>query len=397
MKEFIFRGLADTYRSLLGRRVRRGHTRQRGARSLYLGAAAVGVGAMLSLQAVVTIVDPFNLYPWSPSRAIPDQAQSDKLSMYLLRVAAKDNYDTVIAGGSTVLDFRAKDVEAYLPGVVRAVNLAYPMTEPGDLAVTLGEVSRMPNVRHVLIPLDYVYMMPTTFRFAAFPYKLYNNKLGNRFLAADRVAVQLSFNLLLKGKLSARGSEHDDYEVEVRNLYARTHSLQGIESLKEASTRSHAAMAEPAALDCHDFPALMQEFVPFAEAMSRQGKTVDVLVPPYSFSFYTFLIDHPVFYKPRPTLDAHIALRRCAVSQLANLPNVRVFAFDDEPWLVEDEANFFDPGHVYHPENYRYMLGEIAAGRHQLTPANFDAYADSLRRRVLNYSYHSTDLKDAGG
>ncbi|MDO9337773.1 MAG: hypothetical protein Q7T61_15370 [Caulobacter sp.] len=364
-----------------------GPVRRNRLRFLYLAIPGVIVGLMLAAQAFVMAADPFSQYPWSPPRDVPEEAQSPDLAPYLLNLAGRGDYDTLVVGGSTSAAFRPRDMARLLPYARHPGNFAYYGSRPKDVALVLHKVAdEMPRVRHVITALDYTYMLPASEARASFPFHIYGDRPGDHFLANDMTALRLSWGLATTGAIQPGHEGYAAHETLTERVRVRGHSPRGVAQMRRAVAEARDIVAAPARLTCQDFAPLRDTLAPFARKLSAQGRTLDIVVPPYHLSFYSSVATHPSLSKIRPSIADHLVLRRCAVEAMAGLPGVRIFAFD-EPWLVQDAENYSDPGHVLQAAHYRYMLKAIGAGEHQLTPQNFDAYARDLRRRVLAFQY----------
>lgn len=361
------------------------------ARRAYLALPAA-VAALLALgQMVVAAVDPYNVYPWSPVRPISEDA-AIALAPHLVNAAARGGYDTVMIGGSTSMGFRPSDMETTLEGTEAAVNLSYQATRPADLGVVFEKIGAAPQVRRVLLSLDLVYLLPATARFAQFPFHLYDGDVSERLFRFDRQAYRLTGRLLAGGDLSLPPAGYAARRAELARKFEHWHEPG--QAAREAAQieAMRPRVGEATALTCAGLPAIKELLVPFAQRLAAAGKRLDVILPPYALGFYHWAMGlrAGILFTPDAPLERSLVLRRCVVEGLSGIPGARVFAFDGEAWITDDAANYHDFGHVYDEKIYRYMLDEVNAGRHQLTPAGFDVYAADLRRRVLNYSYQSS-------
>lgn len=361
------------------------------ARRLYLIAPAVCAGVLFAGQMAVSAIDPYNLYPWSSPRAVPPDTAMG-LSPYMVRAVARGNYDTVFVGGSTAQSFLPADMVSRLDGTKHAANLSYRATRPADLGVVFKEIAAAPNVKRVLLSLDLVYLMPDSARFAQFPFHLYEGDWSERLFRVDRQAYRLAGRIATGGDLSLPEFSYAQYRDGLTRKYETWHAPESAAHEQETIATMRAKVSEPTERTCPDLTAVTNRLLPFAKQLSAAGKRLDVVVPPYALSFYHWVARQQagLLFTPNAPLENALLLRRCVTEELAKVEGARVFAFDGEPWLTDDLANFHDAGHVYKEEIYRFMLDEINAGRHQLTPANFAAYADDLRSRVASYSYTSS-------
>lgn len=361
------------------------------ARRLYLLGPAACAGLLFAGQMAVTAIDPYNIYPWSTPRIVsPDTSAG--LAPYMVRAVARGNYDTVVIGGSTTQSFRPADIVSHLEGTRQAANLSYRATRPGDLGVVFDEIAASDTVKRVLLSLDLVYLMPETAKLREFPFHLYDNDWTERLFRVDRQAYRLAERSLLGEAVTLPEMSFDGYRDGLKRKYEAWHRPESAARERETIAFMRDKVAEPTDRTCADMTAVTKRLIPFAEALAAKGKRLDVVVPPYALSFYSWVARQQagLLFTPKAPLESTLLMRKCVVDALSTIEGARVFAFDGERWLTDDLANFHDAGHVYKDEIYRYMLDEINAGRHILTPAAFEAYASDLRTRVPAYSYTSS-------
>lgn len=358
-------------------------------RRLYLAVPAACAGLIALGQVLVATVDPYSVHPWSTPRPVPEDAAMG-LSPYLVRAAARGAYDTVVIGGSTSQGFRPADIAALIAGTAAAANLSYRATRPADLGVVFQEVAASTSVKRVILSLDHVYLLPASAQYPQFPFHLYTGgDVTERLFRFDKQAYELAFRLLSGGDFKLPEYTYQAYRAELASKYALWQAPEQRRQEAAAIEAQRGRVGEPTERTCRDLDAVGTHLVPFARALARSGKTLDVVVPPYALSFYHWALSlHAgLLFTPKAPLENALLLRRCVVEALSGVEGARVFAFDGERWLVEDPAKFHDAGHVYDEAVFRYVLGEVGAGRHQLTTGNFDAYADDLRRRVRDFRY----------
>lgn len=362
-------------------------------RRLYLVLPAVAAGLVLVGQLTVAAVDPYNLHPWSPVRPITEDGAIG-LAPHLLEAVRRGNADTVMIGGSTSMGFRPQDMERLIDGTRAAVNLSYRGPRPNDLGVVFDKAAEAETVERVLLSLDLVYLLPERARNPQFPFQIYEGGALDRIFHIDRQAYGLAWRLLRGGELSLPDKGYAANRKRLRAKYEAWHRPASAARETRMIENARVRVGEQTHLRCDDFGAVKNRLVPFARTLSRAGKTLDVILPPYALSFYAWVLslEADLLFIPRAPLEASLMLRRCVVDALDGMEGVRVFAFDGERWITDDLANYHDAGHIYNEAIYRYMLQSVNAGRHQLTAAGFQAYADDLRTRVARYAYTSSRL-----
>ncbi len=103
--------------------------------------------------------------------------------------------------------------------------------------------------------------------------------------------------------------------------------------------------------------------------------TFYLIFPPYYRYRYADWLQH----KPEDFL-LHQAVTRYFAEQAKALPNMHVYGFEDEDF-VDDIANYKDTGH-YHYRFNSYFLDAIAAGQHEVSVDNVDAYLERCRQKA---------------
>lgn len=333
----------------------------------YLALPVCGLLALLAGQLVVMAVDPFSLYPWSRTRPVLEKDYSIGLGPYLFRVVARGDYDTVMIGGSTAMNFTPGDMRAKLSGTRAAVNLSYDDPRPADMGVVFDEIARIEKVRRVLLAFDFIFALPNNMRREWFPFWLYDGDPTEQIFVFDKVAIELTLRQIIDQPLSIPRWSFAQFRQKLDYAYDHWRSPASIAQIRATIEAKRALLAESSGLSCRDMPAIEQRLAPFAAALNAQGKRLDVIIPPYALNrYHEQLARSKVSFAPRGSLDKAIVMRRCLVDALSNIEGARVFAFDGDKWLVEDLANYYNAGHVYKMELYRYMLAdESASGPHR--------------------------------
>jgi hypothetical protein len=149
----------------------------------------------------------------------------------------------------------------------------------------------------------------------------------------------------------------------------------------------------PSGRSCASFNAVDEQLVPRIRRFAKKGVKIDVVMPILSYVSYYFNMS-----AISPTLlDEVLISRRCLVEAVDGLPNVRVFAFDDDPAIAGDLANFRDPGHVYSAEVLKRTLTSLSVGKNMLTRANVGEYERRIRTEVKNYVVKNSNFGHVEG
>ncbi len=364
-------------------------------RSWYLRIVTGALAAMLGLQSFLAITDPYNLYPWSRPHNIFADTNPVGIGPRFMGQIARGSVDTVIAGGSTGMGFLPADVKAQLSGTASVANISYNSPRPEDFSLVADRLAAIPTVKRVLLTIDYsTFTAAPNSKSTFFPFYLFKpNPIDQmRFfdVTAFALAVRDVSNLSWPGALVQERSFARDRDGSYKNSLMRP----AVERAASAVTLNTKLLSGTIVPVCSRFPLIAETLAPMAQTLSRDKRRLDVILPPYSLTFYSAIAanknNNSSVFKASDTLEAALGLRKCVMTALDGIENVFVYAFDDDGSLVEDMANYYDAGHVYQFEWYRHMLSEIEGGRHRLTAANVDAYISDLRRRVLSYTYKNS-------
>jgi hypothetical protein len=206
-------------------------------------------------------------------------------------------------------------------------------------------------------------------------------------------SFQLSWALLRGGPLWLPAWSRAAEQASYRDRYAFMQGDAPKADLRAYIARNRVSINTPSKLSCADLDSIGEDLAPFVRAMSARGVEVDVVLPVYSWVLYYHTGEPDPRGMSRPSLlNDLLLMRRCLVEALDDVPQVRIFAFDNVPGLASDWKNYFDPGHLYNVEANRYILRSIAAGEHVLSRDNVDADIAQLRANVMGYEFTSNEI-----
>ncbi len=257
----------------------------------------------------------------------------------------------------------------------------------------MHRVEQSPYVRHVLLELEWIYVLPMNSGIAGdsesshFPIYLYDNSMINDVRAIDLGTLLAGGQVLMGEPLDPPRWKRPSLHQRTGGTYAKFQIPSALKRIEQVIERHRSDIDRPATHTCADFGLLDDALIPFARTLSKRGVRLDVIIPVYSLAAYYDWMDNLRFRRMagNSIMNDQLLMRRCAVEALYRLPGVRVFGFDDVPGLADDMRNYYEVAHLYNNAAYRYMLEAIAAGQHQLTPANVDSKLAALRSRILNY------------
>jgi len=346
------------------------------------------------VTATTVAVDPLDLYDWGRSPTLLRDYNRHNLE-YLAAAASRAPVDTLLIGGSPSATFTSARLERYLPETKRAFNFSMSGVRPLDRAIMTDLVLKNSPARHILLTFDWIYAMPAEQMRGGFPAYLYDNNWLNDLRVVSPTVLRLLLGVVRGQPLALENWDYLSQEELDDRKFERTQTEVNYERIKAAVIAQRDIIGLPSSKKCKDFSALNTQLLPFAQEISRQGRQLDVLIPPYSLAMYGVWENSPT---RNELLDDRILsnlleMRRCLVMGVEGLENVRVFAFDNETWMTGDLANFRDPAHLRNDEKLiEYILEAISAGRHVLTAENIGEYLAALRNNVLTHDPYNSRL-----
>ncbi len=109
--------------------------------------------------------------------------------------------------------------------------------------------------------------------------------------------------------------------------------------------------------------------------------TFYIWIPPYSVCYYDV-------EKKKGTLERGLDAMEYEFELLTDIPNIRLFAFDDREDIVTDLSLYKDMAHYGEAVN-SMLLKAMANGEGLITKDNMKDYMDQVRNFYLNYDYDS--------
>ena len=122
------------------------------------------------------------------------------------------------------------------------------------------------------------------------------------------------------------------------------------------------------------FPRLDQDMI---EVVGRY--------PDVDFYLFFPVVPNILYASSNPDFfPAWIAGRRYLVEQFKDMQNVKIFAFDNDPFIAGNLANFFNENHYGHGVD-GYLLNCFLVGCNQLSMANIGSYETEFIKRIDNF------------
>ncbi|MWV27569.1 TonB-dependent receptor [Aurantiacibacter rhizosphaerae] len=364
--------------------------RWKAARPMLFAAVLISV-LYLALAALVIAVDPHNVYRWGAEPRIEAGDTPRDLVIDWIDVAAKDpSYNTFLVGSSITAMYTPEYMREILGPDTNAANLSYGGPRPIDRDLVLDRLVDNPAVKRVILTYDWTYMEGADVANRGFPTFLYDDDITNDLRMVNPPTIRRTFDIL-RGKTTYSNPDDAGYDAYIENMYARFQSPPELSRIKRMVERNRTGITQSSGKTCDSFTALNEQLIPDLQKLSARGAQVDILFPIVSYAFY-YVRRNDI----SPTLlDEQMVARRCLVNAVADLPNVSIFALDNDPTVAGDLANYREVGHIYNPAILRRFMMAIKNGSDRVTRENIAEYEEEIRTAVKDYDPNRdyTDLR----
>lgn len=346
----------------------------------------------LSVVATVLVTDPYDIYRWgSKVQFTANDVPRDNVIRLIDAVAKKTDINTFLVGGSTTAMYSPDDIENALGGKTVAYNLSYGGPRPMDRDIVLDQLAAIARSDRIIMTFDWMYILDPESMRQGFPEFLYDREILDDIRMVDLAAVARTLQILT-GKVQYDSKDGERYAKFVEQQYRAFQEKSKMAKLQVLIEQYRPVIDAPSGRSCSSFNAIDEQLVPTLRKFNEMGVEVDILIPILSYANYYFRMSDI-----SPTLlDEVLLSRRCLVEAVEGLHNVRVFAFDHDPAIAGDLANFRDPGHVYNPEILRKTLTSISTGNNILNRSNIDDYERRIRTEVKSYRLKNSRMRISG-
>lgn len=346
----------------------------------------------LSVVATVLVTDPYDIYRWgSKVQFTANDVPRDNVIRLIDAVAKKTDINTFLVGGSTTAMYSPDDIENALGGKTVAYNLSYGGPRPMDRDIVLDQLAAIARSDRIIMTFDWMYILDPESMRQGFPEFLYDREILDDIRMVDLAAVARTLQILT-GKVQYDSKDGERYAKFVEQQYRAFQEKSKMAKLQVLIEQYRPVIDAPSGRSCSSFNAIDEQLVPTLRKFNEMGVEVDILIPILSYANYYFRMSDI-----SPTLlDEVLLSRRCLVEAVEGLHNVRVFAFDHDPAIAGDLANFRDPGHVYNPEILKKTLTSISTGNNILNRSNIDDYERRIRTEVKSYRLKNSRMRISG-
>lgn len=339
--------------------------------------------AYWAVAAFVIAVDPYDLRPWGAKVTPPNSLSQPETRVLAMAVARSQAFDLVMVGSSTAALYSPDQIRAVFPDSRNPLNFSYFGARPKDRDFVTRSVARYTGADRVVIWIDWTYIWEPEELIPGWPTYMYDANPTNDLRMINHEAIGASIDVLA-GKPPIRPSK-----ASVESLAGawrrEFQAYQAPEAMRATMSRYRAsvdALRPGAQRSCDGYRTLTEQLAPALRTMAARGKTVDLVLPPYSVVFYGDTLQSRGY-----DFFSLLAFRRCLALAAADLPRVSIWALDSDTAMITDMGNYRDAAHLYSPEALRSALAGIGDPRYRLTPQNVDERNGALWRAVQGYLY----------
>lgn len=356
--------------------------------------SAVLFVAYWAVAIFVICVDPLRLYPWGMQPEI-SAAVSPQQKPELIAAETSDRATDLIVIGSSISAFYSPDdLRKWLSGTKHPVNISYFLPGYDDNKAVLSLAQRSPNVKRIILFYHHAtYLQSPGQVRPGIPMYALDQLPFNDLRAVNFDTLRLSIEAVRHRPLYYGTSYFSDLIKKEDGRYLSYQSVRNMDELSKIIDRTRGELAaQSATKNCDDYPGLIDQLEPFAHELSKRGIRLDIMMPILSHAYYGDWLNtfrHDARFEAFFARD--LAFRDCLVNRVSNLPMVKVHAFENN-WIVNDMANFADPGHLHSDAASRYIFTHIDDDRYLITSHNVDHYLRKLRSDVLRYRVQNSNI-----
>ena len=337
-----------------------------------LGVLAATAAALGAVAAVNAVVDPFQQYHLTTSRAPRFYALHHRwINPGLARNAS---YETALIGSSIMESTRNDAIAAACGGP--AVNLSMPAISAAEMRTLLGTVFAAHHPRRVLLVLDFNAFAgaPDERQDSAGPLPAY---LYDRNVFDD-LPYLLSGTVLRKSIAALLGRHDEPFSDDAnapwywadRMRFGRDNVLRDLDL-----GNLNARFRQPARTLDGMRASFAHNVLPIVRAHSET--TFDLVWPPYSILVWRD-------FAQRGQLDVTFEFKRHVIAATAGLPNVRVVDLQGHDEITTDLDRYMD---IYHfsPDVNRWIVERACRGDDRVDAATADAFEQRLRDQIVGW------------
>ena len=364
---------------------------------------------LLLLPAVlVIVVDPYQVFhrSWLPQVFFYKDNERYQVAGLVKHYLGHDSdYDSAVIGSSLSANITSEEVQATLGW--KALNLSIRAGSLAERALVLQQALASGNIKHVLLELNPADTGDVEALGNTFPAYLYTNQWFDKYQYVFNQTLVLSSLALLE-----KNGWLNNFPEIVRKQFLLDPLKWSAEDVGSWNRWIQDAELNDAFNVYNNLANLSNKKQELNTIRQQQGREGWIWRTDYSFAEQkAVMLDsirkHPEVefriwfaaaslwrYAADFNMDAinkHVELRRFVVSDLASLPNVRIYGFDNELSITAELHNYMDPTHFTRQIQSR-ILNEIANNNHRITLDNIDAYTVSFRDNILHFDVNIPDI-----
>lgn len=357
-------------------------------RRYLISVLALSLGSFLLPAVFVLLVDPFQIFHrhFLTPPTFMNEGRFQVAGLVRTYLNEETGYKSMVLGTSLSQNFLPSRISTEL-GWPPTLQLTLPGGTAREIRFVAEKSLQAGVVRTVLweVHVPYLHLdIEATHDEYLFPTYLYNDVRWDdlRYLFnADSVRYA---NRVLQGRYTT-DLDRLVYWMDrstAAGTYERFSDKDNLEGLDAKLRRHRAGLRGTTALDAvGGYPQLDANLLPVLKAYP--DVQFRLYLPPVSTLRYALMTSQNFAHA--------LSMRRYLLEQIADLPNVQLFAFDTVEWITGDLANYRDFVH-FRAEINDYMLASIRRGKHRLTRDNIESYEGEFARVVGNYLVFSSHV-----
>lgn len=337
---------------------------------------ALLLAALTLLGAVTAVIDPFFHYhaplPCLQYRIFYQRYQNDGIVKHF-------DYDAVITGNSMCENFKASELDALFG--TNAIKVPFSGASSKELDLNnRTAIKYNPDIRMLVMDLDYDNLVSDkdamSYDAADYPDFLYDrNPFNDVKYLFNKSIFKYSLDVLSYTRSGRTTTSFDDY-----SFWDAPDAAYGQDVILMSYERPGVAGHE-ARLDAAERELLRGNLTQNILETARANPQID---------FYLFIPPFSMYYWDKQQrlglLEYRFETEREVIELLLPYENIRLFSFTDEFDLAQDFDRYKDYIHYDSGVN-SWMLECMAAGSHELTRDNYEAYLARVRDFYAGYDY----------
>ena len=337
----------------------------------------------------VYIVDPFQIYHKSffkEAKYSTEQSYQHAGWINQLLADPENNYQAIVIGPSTMANYTQTLINKHLAWG-NTMNLSVNGSTPSmQHSIAQYALKKNPRIKHILWDVHAFYAFDAGVldnkTQLQFPHYLYNEKIwDDKPYLFNVTNIQTGIDFL-RGDFSKFSANIEDNGP----FYESLHIQDRFNINASQDNRKNALLPQLVDLDrtMPNDPNLKTNF------SSIDVYMLDVLLPLCNSDSDIKIIFSPTErFNYATTADIHylyrqLFMRRYVVNKTEHCKNIRVFAFDNIDWIVNDLRNFADNYHYQIGIN-DYIMESIVKNENQLTTGNINEYETTFIRNINGY------------